>query len=162
MRNKIFKSVALLIITIVLSSCTAIFENGEELATAVQNKIEQITVDALRAKIDNGEDFYLIDVRQAAEYDLSAIPGAFNIPRGVLEFKIRDDDYWADEFFYTPEDDQEIVVYCKLGFRGTLSALALQQMGFTNVKNLEGGMLSWDPELDKNAPKSTGGGGCGD
>jgi rhodanese-related sulfurtransferase len=162
MRKIIFRIPALFLVLFTIASCTAIFENGEELASSLKGNIEQITVEALREKIDKSEDFYLIDVRQAAEYKAVAIPGAFNIPRGVLEFKIRNDEYWEEEFFYPPEADQEIVVYCKKGDRGILSALALKQMGFTNVKNLAGGILSWDPEIEKNAPKTTGGGGCGD
>ncbi len=162
MKKSMTKTATLLLIISILASCNAIFENGEELAASVQHKVEQINVENLNQMIENGEDFYLIDVRQGDEFKLAAIPGAFNIPRGVLEFTIRDDAYWEDEFFYPPEDEQEIVVYCKKGFRGTLSALALKQMGFTNVKNLEGGILSWDPEIEKNAPKTSGSGGCGD
>lgn len=162
MKKSMYKSASLLLIVIVMTSCSAIFENGEELAASVQHKIEQITVETLNQMIENGEDFYLIDVRQGDEFQLAAIPGAFNIPRGVLEFTIRDDAYWEEEFFYPPENVQQIVVYCKKGFRGTLSALALTQMGFDNVKNLEGGILSWDPEIEQNAPKTSGSAGCGD
>ena len=147
---------------IFMVSCNAIYENGEELAASIQNDISEILVDELKAKIENGEDFLLIDVRQAREYDNVTIPGALNIPRGMLEITIRNDKFWEEEFLYTPENDDEIVVYCKLGYRGALSAMALQQLGFTNVKNLHGGILSWDPDIDKNAPKKSGGGGCGD
>jgi rhodanese-related sulfurtransferase len=155
------KIIAILTLLAIVS-CTAIYENGEELAESIKPRINEINVDDLRTKIDEGEDFLLIDVRQENEYKDASIPGALNIPRGLLEFKIRDDNYWEEEFLYTPEDDDEIVVYCKLGDRGALSAFTLQQLGFTNVKNLHGGILSWDPEIEKNAPRKTGGGGCGD
>ncbi len=145
-----------------MASCNAIYENGEELASSIQHDITEISVDELKTKIENGEDFLLIDVRQAGEYANATIPGALNIPRGTLEFKIRDDNFWEEEFLYTPEENDEIVIYCKKGDRGILSAMALQQLGFTNVKNLHGGILSWDPAIDKNAPKKSGGGGCGD
>lgn len=161
MRITIAKITALLTL-FAFASCTAIYENGDELAESILSSIKEIGVDELRQKIENGEDFLLIDVRQAKEYGTVSIPGALNIPRGLLEFKIRDDAYWEEEFLYTPESDDEIVVYCKLGSRGALSAFTLQQLGFTNVKNLHGGILSWDPEIEKNVPKKTGGGGCGD
>jgi rhodanese-related sulfurtransferase len=161
MRNTILYITAILTV-FAIASCTAIYENGDELAESVLSNIKEIDVVELREKIDNGEDFLLIDVRQESEYKTVSIPGAMNIPRGLLEFKIRDDEYWEEEFLYAPENDDEIIVYCKLGSRGALSAFTLQQLGFTNVRYLYGGILSWDPEIEKNALKTTGGGGCGD
>lgn len=161
MRITIAKITAILTLFVV-ASCTAIYENGDELAESILSNITEIEVEELRQKIDNGEDFLLIDVRQEKEYEIVSIPGALNIPRGMLEFKIRDDAYWEEEFLYTPENDGEIIVYCKLGSRGALSAFTLHQLGFTNVKNLHGGILSWDPEIEKNLPAKAGGGGCGD
>jgi rhodanese-related sulfurtransferase len=162
MKKVILNSIFAIAAIALMTSCNAIYENGEELAAAIRGNITEITVDELREKIDNGEEFLLIDTRQANEYDRGSIPGALNIPRGVLEFKIRDDAYWEEEFLYTPESNEEIIIYCKKGDRGTLAALSLQQLGFTNVKNLHGGVIAWDPEIDKNAPKKSGGGGCGD
>ncbi len=161
MKNKIFKSIALILITLA-ASCSAIYEDGAELAGSIQNDVTAISLDELNAKIENGEDFLLIDVRQNDEFTASTIPGSLNIPRGTLEFTIRSDEFWEEEFLYTPENDQEIIVYCKIGHRGALAALALQQIGFTNVKYLEGGILAWDPNIEKNAPKKASGGGCGD
>jgi adenylyltransferase/sulfurtransferase len=161
MKRTIFRTFALMLIA-VMASCSAIYEDGSELALAIENDIKGITVDELNTKIENGEDFLLIDVRQKDEYSTSTIPGALNIPRGTLEFTIRNDEFWEEEFLYTPENDQEIIVYCKLGHRGALAALSLQQIGFTNVKYLEGGIIAWDPNIEKNAPKKAAGGGCGD
>jgi len=161
MISKIFKPTVALLLIAAFSACTAIYENGEELAKAISKDINEISVDELNAKIENGEDFLLIDVRQASEYENASIPGALNIPRGVLEFQIKNDDFWEEEFLYTPENDDEIIIYCKLGFRGALSAYALQQLGFTNVKNLRGGIISWDPEIEQNAPKASTRGECG-
>jgi rhodanese-related sulfurtransferase len=162
MISKIFKPTAALLLFAILSACNAVYENGEELAKAISKDINVIPVEELNAKIESGEDFLLIDVRQANEFQNASIPGALNIPRGVLEFKIKDDNFWEEEFLYTPENDDEIIIYCKVGFRGALSAYALQQLGFTNVKNLSGGILNWDPEIEQNAPKTSTGGGCGD
>ncbi|MFO7721966.1 MAG: rhodanese-like domain-containing protein [Bacteroidales bacterium] len=160
--NKNINSIALmLLLGLFAASCTGIYENGEELAGSLKGRVDEVTADELRTRIDNGDDFLLLDVRQQSEYDNGSIPGAVNIPRGELEFKIRDDGFWEEEYLYTPENDAEIIIFCKLGYRGALSAHALKQLGFTKVKNLKGGMLSWDPEMDKNAPVKSSGGGCG-
>jgi rhodanese-related sulfurtransferase len=159
--NKLKQYLIAISLLMMASACTGIYEDGTEMAADVKSSAEEISVDELKAKLEKGEEFLLIDVRQASEYDNSAIPGAINMPRGVLEFKIRDDQYWEQEFLYTPSDSVEIIVYCKSGYRGALSTLALKQLGFLNVKNLKGGMLSYDPNLDKGAPKKSSGGGCG-
>jgi len=161
MKNTTKKLIGLALVALIVGSCTAIFENGEEIANAQKTLVEQITVAELREKMDKGEDFYLIDVRQAKEFVQVSIPGAFNIPRGLLEFKINDYEYWENEFFYEPERGDEIIIYCQRGLRGILAALTLKQLGYTNVKNLEGGIISWDPEIEKNAPVAKTGGGCG-
>ncbi|MBE0661868.1 MAG: hypothetical protein IH597_05305 [Bacteroidales bacterium] len=160
--KRTFINYLMLFVAITFTSCSAIYENGEELAASIQNNIAEISADELRTRIENGEDFLLIDVRQSNDYKNGAIPGALNIPRGALEIRIRDDEFWEEEFLYTPENDAEIILYCKLGYRGALSAFALQQLGFTNVKNLHGGILNWDPNIDNNTPKTAGGGGCGE
>ncbi len=151
----------LLLMALTLSSC-AIFEDGQEMADSIRNNINEISAEELKVKIDAFEDFLLIDVRQASDFQHASITGSFNIPRGVLEFKIRDDDFWEAEFFYTPEDHDEIVLYCARGTRSALAAHALQQLGFSNVLNLKGGIITWDPALDQNQPTQQASGGCGD
>jgi len=159
--NKLKQYLIAISLLMMASACTGIYEDGTEMAADLKSSVDEISVDELKSKVEKGEEFLLIDVRQATEYDNSAIPGAINMPRGVLELKIRNDQYWEQEFLYTPGDSMEIIVYCKSGSRGALSAHALKQLGFLNVKNLKGGMLSFDPNLDKNAPKKSSGGGCG-
>jgi rhodanese-related sulfurtransferase len=153
----------LLIITIslLMVSCSAIFEDGKEMADFTKSSIEEISVDDLNKKLENGEDFLLIDVRQLKEYDATTIPGALNIPRGVLEFKIRDEAFWEEEFMYVPEDTADIVLFCKKGDRGILAAKSLEKIGFKNVKNLHGGITAYDPEFDSGAAKPAESGGCG-
>ena len=154
------KSLVLVVMALLAFSCTNIYEDGKEMASVAAKKIQHISVDSLNAKIERGDDFYLIDVREPDEYAKGSIPGSFSIPRGVLEFKISDEPFWEEEFMYVPEKDNEIVVYCKSGGRASLAALALKQLGFTNVKNLDGG---WDAfhgdNPDTGATSSEG--GCG-
>lgn len=96
--------------------------------------ITQISKQQLKARIDKKENFTLIDVREFSEYSAGHISGAIWIPRGVLEFKI------AKMF---PNPNADLVLYCKLGGRGALATKTLQEMGYKNVKNLNGGIFGW-------------------
>lgn len=78
----------------------------------------------------------LIDVREPDEYRQGHIAGAINIPRGLLEFRISN-----EPALQQPE--RPIVLYCKTSGRAALSAIALQQMGFTKVISLAGGFDAW-------------------
>ncbi|MBC8486590.1 MAG: rhodanese-like domain-containing protein [Bacteroidetes bacterium] len=158
---KLFQWISALFILIFISGCTNIYENGKELAADTKPYIEKITVDELNNKIGNQEDFLLIDVRQPAEYKKGNIPGSILIPRGVLEFKIGDDAFWEEEFLYTPDKDAYIVIYCKKGDRGILAAKALNELGYSNVKNLSGGIIAWDPDFDFGSGTKQEESGCG-
>ena len=86
----------------------------------------------------------LIDVREPAEYATGHIEGAINIPRGVLEFEVQ-----ATPALDNVTDpalalrDRPIVLYCRSGGRAALAADSLQQMGFTRVVSLAGGIGAW-------------------
>ena len=82
------------IILILFSGCEGIYENGKELAADTKPYIQEITVDELNAKIENSEDFFLIDVRQPMEFEKGNIPYSTSIPRGLLEFRIGDTTFW--------------------------------------------------------------------
>ena len=96
--------------------------------------VEHISIVDLQKKINDGEKFYLIDVRSVPEYVAGHIKGAMLIPRGLLEFKIEK---------LVPDPNAEIVVYCKASSRGSLAAKALMDMGYKNVKDLDGGFKKW-------------------
>jgi rhodanese-related sulfurtransferase len=148
-------------IAILLASCTGIYEDGSELAADLKSQVKSISVKELKGKIDKGEDFFLIDIRQEGEYYTENIPGSVLIPRGVLEFTIMDEEYWMEQYMYPPEKDSEIIIYCKSEKRGVLAAIVLAQLGFTNVKNLEGGYDAFNPNQDPNAKSNKPTGGCG-
>jgi hypothetical protein len=97
-----FKILKLALLIILFSSCTAIYEDGNDLVSVVKSEITEISADTLKSMIDNGEEFLLIDVRQPAEYEAANIPGSFSIPRGELEFLILDEYFWEEQFMYTP------------------------------------------------------------
>ena len=160
MKNIKFNISILALLLFLLSACTAIYEDGKELAGVVKSEINEITVDTLKSMIDDGDEFLLLDIRQPSEYEAASIPGAFSIPRGELEFMILDDYFWEEQFMYTPLKTDKIIIYCKSGARGTLATQALKKLGFENVANVQGGWLAFNGgEAVAQKPTS---GGCGD
>jgi rhodanese-related sulfurtransferase len=95
--------------------------------------MEDITVHQLKEKMDNNEDFFLLDVREHHEADAFNI-GAKVIPLGSLPFAL-------DEL--SEYKNKEIVVHCRSGARSANAKSFLLQNGFSNVGNLLGGMLAW-------------------
>lgn len=86
----------------------------------------------------------LIDVREPAEFASGHIPGAINIPRGVLEFEV--DAHPAVAGVSDPalsNKDCPLILYCRTGGRAALATQALQSMGFTNVRSITGGIAAW-------------------
>ncbi|MCP9749508.1 rhodanese-like domain-containing protein [Ferruginibacter sp. HRS2-29] len=93
-----------------------------------------VTVQEIKQRLDAGEDVHLLDVREPDERAEFNIGGAF-IPLGnILTMQTDDIAEWQNE---------EVIVYCRSGRRSVQAALTLESLGFTNVKNLEGGVLAW-------------------
>ena len=79
----------------------------------------------------------ILDVREPEEFQRGAIPGAINVPRGLLEFRIGSLPQLQDPATGT-------LVYCQSGGRSALAAQTLQRMGYTNVVSLAGGYAAWE------------------
>jgi rhodanese-related sulfurtransferase len=96
--------------------------------------MSDITTTELKQRLQAGETPHIIDVRETWEVEESRIPGSQNIPLGTLPTQLDD-----------LEDlkDQEVIVHCKSGGRSASAKAFLTQQGFTNVRNLEGGMLAY-------------------
>jgi molybdopterin/thiamine biosynthesis adenylyltransferase/rhodanese-related sulfurtransferase len=109
----------------------------------VVDGIPQISVEALKQKLDAKEDVFVLDVREPHEYQIVNL-GAPLIPVGELPSRIGE---------LAAEKDREIVVHCKTGGRSQKAALALKQAGFTNVSNLTGGITAWAEKIDTSLPK---------
>ena len=105
-----------------------------QLVAEAMAQIQQIDIPATRSHI--AADGAVIDVRESGEYLAGHLPGAVNIPRGVLEFKIGDNAVLANK-------DLPIVLYCKTGGRAALCAVNLQRMGYAQVRSLTGGFDGW-------------------
>ncbi|MBW3129263.1 rhodanese-like domain-containing protein [Hymenobacter profundi] len=93
-----------------------------------------ITAPELKQRLQAGETPTIIDVRETWEHEESRIDGSQNIPLGTLPDKLDD----LEEL-----KDQEIIVHCKSGGRSASAKAFLTQQGFTNVRNLLGGMQSY-------------------
>ncbi len=143
-----YHCITVFFILIIFSGCQGIYENGKELAADILPHVQQINVDELNAKIENSEDFFLIDIRQPEEFEKSNIPYSTSIPRGLLELKIADKTFWEEEQWHAPKKDDEIIIYCKKGLRGIMATKSLLELGYSNVKNLKGGISAWDPEFN--------------
>jgi len=99
-------------------------------------------VDAAEAEAMLQNGVTVLDVREPAEFDMGHLPGAVNVPRGVLEFRVGDHPALCDP-------QTEILLYCKNGGRSTLAAHTLKLMGFENVRMLTGGFDGWSGTVHK-------------
>src|SRR5437667_9273061 len=99
-----------------------------------KKRVREVTVEDVKAKLDRGEKFQLVDVREESEWAKDHLPGAIHLGKGVLERDIEQ---------RVPEPATEMVLYCGGGFRSALAAENLQKMGYTNVWSLDGGIRGW-------------------
>src|SRR4051812_44454519 len=99
-----------------------------------KSKVKETTVDQVKQKLDDGEKFVLVDVREESEFAKDHLPGAIHLGKGVIE---RDIEQRA------PDTDTELILYCGGGFRSALAAENLQRMGYTNVLSMDGGIRGW-------------------
>jgi adenylyltransferase/sulfurtransferase len=102
----------------------------------------EIDVMEVKAKLDRGEDFVLIDVREPHEYQICNIPAARLIPLGEVPQRLNEIDPAAD-----------IVVHCRSGMRSAKACAVLRQAGFQHVLNMKGGILAWSDKVDPSVPK---------
>jgi rhodanese-related sulfurtransferase len=107
---------------------------AKDLVAEAKHNVCEKSVSESKVLFDEG-GYVFLDCREPKEYKMGHIPGAVNIPRGVLEFNV------ANKI---PEKDTKIVMYCKKGSRGCLAACTLSKMGYRNVLNMDGGWLAWE------------------
>lgn len=96
----------------------------------------------VKAKIDGGDSFVLIDVREPHEYQICSIPQAKLIPLGQLANRVSE-----------LNTTDEIVAHCKSGVRSAKAVDFLKQAGFKRVRNMKGGILAWSDTVDSSVPK---------
>jgi rhodanese-related sulfurtransferase len=97
-------------------------------------RVRETDVDTVKKRIDHGDKFLLVDVREESEFAKDHLPGAIHLGKGVIERDIE---------ARVPELSTEMVLYCGGGFRSALAADNLQKMGYTNVISMVGGIRDW-------------------
>lgn len=113
-----------------------------DFAAEARKKVDEISTDDVALII--GGPVLMLDVREPGEVREGHLPGALNVPRGLLEAK-------ADLQFPHREPrledrGQAVVIYCASGVRSLLAAATLQEMGFENVRSMAGGFAAWKAE----------------
>ena len=107
-----------------------------------QSTTGEIDAVELKAKIDRGDDFKLIDVREPHEFQICRIPGSTLIPLGELPKHLHELDPSA-----------EYVMHCKMGGRSAKAVDLMKQSGFKKVLNMTGGITAWSDKVDPTVPK---------
>ena len=108
-----------------------------EYVNAAKKRINKLSPETLKNKLNQEESFFLIDVREDSEWLTGHILKAMHISKGVIERDIEK---------LIPDTDNELVLYCSGGFRSALVADSLQNMGYTKVLSLQSGLQGWIDE----------------
>jgi rhodanese-related sulfurtransferase len=104
------------------------------LVEEARRRIRECTVGDVKMKLDRGERFHFIDVREDNEFAVDHAKGALHLGRGILERDIET---------VIPDKHAEIVLYCGGGYRSALAAENLTKMGYANVASMDGGIRAW-------------------
>jgi adenylyltransferase/sulfurtransferase len=118
--------------------CGVVSEEAVEAA-----KGSTITADELKQMLDRGEDLYLVDVREPAEYEIVSIPGSVLIPKN---------DILSGSALATLPQDKPVVMYCKTGVRSAETLAAVKAAGFSSAKHVQGGVIAWVKQVDPALP----------
>jgi rhodanese-related sulfurtransferase len=99
-----------------------------------RKRVRETTVDDVKKRMDRGDQFVLVDVREESEFAKDHLPGAIHLGKGVIERDVEQK---------VPDTGTEMVLYCGGGFRSALAADNLQKMGYTKVLSMDGGIREW-------------------
>lgn len=105
-----------------------------KLVEEARQQIQECTVEQVKCKLDRGDVFEFLDVREDHEYAKDHARGARHLGRGILERDIET---------VIPHKQAEIVLYCGGGYRSALAAESLRRMGYSNVTSMIGGIKAW-------------------
>jgi rhodanese-related sulfurtransferase len=99
-----------------------------------KKRVRETTIEEVKARMDQGEEFLLVDVREESEFAKDHLPGAIHLGKGIIERDIEE---------RVPDCNALLVLYCGGGFRSALTADNLQKMGYKNVISMDGGIRGW-------------------
>ncbi|HVX62974.1 MAG TPA: rhodanese-like domain-containing protein [Pirellulales bacterium] len=105
-----------------------------KLVEDVKSRVVEVSITEVHARLQRGDSFCLIDVREESEWSQGHLPQAEHLGKGVIERDIET---------RIPDTSAEIVLYCGGGYRSALAADALRQMGYVNVLSMAGGFRGW-------------------
>ena len=105
-----------------------------EIVDDAKSRVQENDVQKVKSMLDDDRQFFLVDVREDNEWNAGHLPQAIHLGKGIIERDIET---------AIPNQDAEIVLYCGGGYRSALAADHLQQMGYTNVRSLDGGIKGW-------------------
>jgi len=109
-------------------------EAFDNLCNDAKTRIREVTIEEVKRKLEAGDDFHFLDIREDHEWEAGRAAGASHLGRGILE---------RDIHTLAADADAEIVLYCGGGYRSALSADNLQKMGYRNVWSMAGGIRAW-------------------
>jgi rhodanese-related sulfurtransferase len=105
-----------------------------KLVEAARSRVTECTVAQAKTRLDGGEAVHFLDVREDHEFAKDHAKGARHVGKGIIE---------RDVEALIPNKEEAILLYCGGGYRSILAADALQQMGYTNVVSMSGGIKGW-------------------
>ncbi|TKB33807.1 MAG: sulfurtransferase [Nitrospira sp.] len=105
-----------------------------KLVDAARGRVKECTIEQAKDRLYRGEALHFLDVREDLEFAKDHAKGARHLGKGIIE---------RDVETLIPNKDEAIVLYCGGGYRSVLAADALQQMGYTNVVSMDGGIKAW-------------------
>jgi len=112
----------------------AVDKTPEQVVREAKASISEMSINEVKKMIDNREDIILLDVRDSEEYETGHIPGAINISRGSLDFKVH---------LIIPDKNEKVVVYCGLDLRSPLATKSMNDLGYKKAVNMIGGLKAW-------------------
>jgi len=104
------------------------------LVNDAKKRVKETNVADVKRRMDSGEKFVLVDVREESEWANGHLPGAIHLGKGIIERDVEQ---------RIPATDAKLVLYCGGGFRSALAADNLQKMGYSNVESMDGGWKGW-------------------
>ena len=111
--------------------------HGEKFLALVNDtkkRVRETNVADVKRRMDAGEKFVLVDVREESEWAQGHLPGAIHLGKGIIERDVEQ---------RVPDTGARIILYCGGGFRSALAADNLQKMGYRNVESMDGGWKGW-------------------
>ncbi len=108
-----------------------------DIVNDAKSRVRECTVDDVKRRLDAGERFELIDVREESEFAKGHLPGARHLGKGIIERDIE---------AAVPDATTPIILYCGGGYRSALAADALQKMGYQDVLSMDGGWRGWNDQ----------------